>query len=207
MNALLRPGELTLARVREFLAQCSSVDDVRELRDQAEAVARYKRDKDDADQSSVFAAAVARRAERRLGELIAAMPKAPAGRPPSEIGNSRLHISAPTLEDRGITRMQSSRWQAVARVPEDIFEEQLRACVMSGKPPTAASILRAAKDVDDSKPEPERFHPMVAVADLKDSLRRVIDKTVGQWPSRERRAVAHLLRDLADEYEVAHDVG
>jgi hypothetical protein len=53
------------------------------------------------------------RAERRAGEMLAAMPKNEGGRPVTT--NTPLPVTdPPTLADVG---MQSSRWQAVASVP------------------------------------------------------------------------------------------
>ena len=56
-------------------------------------------------------------AERKLGEMLAGMAKHPPG-PPKE---DRSHdVTDPsTLADLGIEKMQSSRWQTAATVPED----------------------------------------------------------------------------------------
>ncbi len=44
-------------------------------------------------------------------------------------GPDRLHNVTdlpPTLEDQGITKIESHRWQQVATIDEDIFEKHLR---------------------------------------------------------------------------------
>jgi hypothetical protein len=74
------------------------------------------------------------RAERRCGELLKEMPKAKgtllAGR--NENGDYRLSdgatadSTAQTLDNLGITRDQSSQWQALADIPEAKFEAALR---------------------------------------------------------------------------------
>jgi hypothetical protein len=53
------------------------------------------------------AAEIKLRAERKAGEMLAAMELRPGVKP---IGNTMLPIA---LEDLGITKMQSSRWQKV----------------------------------------------------------------------------------------------
>jgi hypothetical protein len=54
------------------------------------------------------------RAERRAGELLAEMEKNPGTR-----YGSCIVQPPPTLEELGIEKTQSHRWQAEARVPEE----------------------------------------------------------------------------------------
>ena len=49
-------------------------------------------------------------AERKAGELLAAMPK-----------SVNRHSSTSTVTELGITHTQSSRWQRAAKVPEEAF--------------------------------------------------------------------------------------
>lgn len=62
------------------------------------------------------------RTKRRLGELLAKMPKNEGGKP-SVTSDSVLPVIAPTLTDVGISKMESSRAQAIASIPEPIFEQ------------------------------------------------------------------------------------
>ena len=42
-------------------------------------------------------------------------------------------VSSPTLQDLGIHRMQSMRWQQIADLPEESFENKIEvACVPNG---------------------------------------------------------------------------
>ena len=125
------------------IAEAYKVDEVKDLRDKAAALEHY------AKQSKNFAAEVEcceirLRAEHRWGELYRDSEKAKAGRP-REIPNTALGISdappAPTLEQMGVTPMQSSRWQALADIPEDEFERGLR----GPDKPTTSGMLEAAK--------------------------------------------------------------
>jgi len=43
------------------------------------------------------------------------------GRPVNN-SNTMLPLSPPTLSDMGIDKMQSSRWQAIAKLPEEVFD-------------------------------------------------------------------------------------
>lgn len=79
-------------------------------------------------------------AERRLGEILAAMPKATGsagtGRPPLGGAKSEPPKSdAPTLADIGIDKKTSSRAQRLAKLPEAVFEK-----VVLGEIPVAKAI-------------------------------------------------------------------
>jgi len=54
------------------------------------------------------------------------MPKAQGKRTDLEPSNTVLPSSdTPTLSDLGITKMQSSRWQSIAAVPDEVFEAEI----------------------------------------------------------------------------------
>ena len=97
------------------------------LRDRPDLAARVKAGELSAHAAAVEAQADAAeiklRAERRIGELLEEQKAAGERRKPTERarGNSALPL-APTLEDLGVGKMQASRWQAVAKVPEAEFE-------------------------------------------------------------------------------------
>jgi hypothetical protein len=65
-----------------------------------------------------------RRMPRRAGELLKAMEKAKAGRPPNNRLQDTTDLSKPkTLAELGISKQQSSDWQRLAAAPEREFEE------------------------------------------------------------------------------------
>ena len=118
---------------RKALAEALAVDEVMQIRDQAEALrhaARIARDKD----NEIKAAQIRFRAERRLGELIAAQKAdgglAKGGQPyqgaASTCSESEQVENRPaTLAEAGIDRKLSSRAQKVAELPEEKFEALL----------------------------------------------------------------------------------
>jgi hypothetical protein len=54
------------------------------------------------------------RAERRAGELLEETPKASGGYPYQSTGTTLLPVENQTLEEIGITKNQSSKWQKIA---------------------------------------------------------------------------------------------
>lgn len=81
------------------------------------------------------AAEIKIRAERRAGELIP--PDKDKGGGDTSTGNRVLPVQTPPkLSDLGISKMQSSRWQAIASIPEEDFEAHTRATGLYGLWPT-----------------------------------------------------------------------
>ncbi|CAN5767473.1 hypothetical protein BH23CHL2_BH23CHL2_25030 [soil metagenome] len=70
------------------------------------------------------------RAERRLGDMLREAEK----HPPGPVPQDRSHdvTDPPTLSDIGVSKMQSSRWQKVARLPDEVFEEHVEAMKDAG---------------------------------------------------------------------------
>lgn len=114
------------------LAEAKSVDEVKELRDQSEAMRAYARQANN-KQLEVDAAEIRLRAERRLGELIRAQKETVGLRGPQHHkgGGSKgsrrepLPDAPPTLAEAGIDKKLSSRAQKLAAVPEPEFEGML----------------------------------------------------------------------------------
>jgi hypothetical protein len=52
----------------------------------------------------------------------------------------------PTLADIGISKMQSSRYQALASIPADTFEAVVEAHKATGNPISTASVARTSRD-------------------------------------------------------------
>lgn len=110
------------------LAEARSVDEVRDLRDKSEAVRIYARQAKN-KQLEIDAAEIRLRAERRLGELLAAAPKN-QGAATEGIGKRGAkgeprYDQPPTLRDLGIDKKLSARAQKLAAVPEREFESQM----------------------------------------------------------------------------------
>jgi hypothetical protein len=105
------------------IAACYSVDEAKEIRDRAEALEVYAKEANNLD-AERKACGIRIRAERRVGELLKDMKQ--NGQRHSGHGDQKSESShatpIQTLEDFGITRDQSSKWQQLADVPEQTFE-------------------------------------------------------------------------------------
>jgi hypothetical protein len=85
------------------------------------------------------AAEVKLRAERQAGKLLAQMTLRGGDR------RSKIHQERLKLDDLGISRNQSTRWQMQARVPENVFREHIRETCDAGKELTSARLIRLAR--------------------------------------------------------------
>lgn len=154
MNAVVsfeeRTGDITTAKYQAMVVairECHQVDEVKMMRDQARALEEYMKQAQN-QEAERKACEIRIRAERRAGEILRDMDKAKGvqmdGR--DESGSFRRSQDATTekpktLSDLGINKTQSSRYQALANIPEDIFEQHLADPVV--KPSTVGLITRA----------------------------------------------------------------
>lgn len=114
------------------LAQAKRVDEVKAVRDRAEAARAYARQAKNRE-LEVDAAEIRIRAERRLGELLAAQKSLPreqgggmaTGGDAQRTRFRKVTESPVTLSELGIDKKLSSRAQALAAVPERRFEAEL----------------------------------------------------------------------------------
>ncbi len=136
---------------RNALAEAHRVDEVKDIRDKAEAMAAYARQAKDSELIQ-YATEIKVRAERRCGELLARTERAPAGRPAANM-SERATDSPPTLADMGLTRDESSRYQQLAAMPADHFETAVATAKATAGEVTTAFMLREASK---AKPQPKK---------------------------------------------------
>jgi hypothetical protein len=79
------------------------------------------------------------RAERKAGQLLSSIEKAKGGQPYQSHGVTGSDETVATLNELGVSKNQSSRWQQLAAVPEAEFEAE-----RFGSNPTAVSDLPPA---------------------------------------------------------------
>lgn len=129
MNALTYYNQ-----ARRAIQKATAIDEVKEVRDKAEALRIYAKQAGEALEMQNQCAEIWLRAERRIRELLAE-----TVRP----GNPQLSQRATIrLDELGISRSQSSRWQLTAALPDDQFERY----VSTANELTTASVIRLEKE-------------------------------------------------------------
>lgn len=105
---------------RAALAECRRVDEVKDIRDKAEAARAYARMARDTT-LEMDAAELRIRAERRLGIMLSSMPKHKGGRP--KTGADEEPVFEPsTLKEMGIDKKLSARCQKLSGIAERALE-------------------------------------------------------------------------------------
>lgn len=135
---------------RRALALASSIDEVKQIRDQAEAIRQYIRQQKGSFEMQNQAAEIKLRAERRAGEMLKGMEmntggniktlkQYPTGSIVEPVGEP------PKLAELGISKQQSYRWQLEAELPEEKFEQLITETKSAQDELTSKAILRAAQ--------------------------------------------------------------
>ncbi len=148
---------VTYDAARAALQKAARVDEVKDIRDKAIALAAYARQAKDEDMAR-WVAEIKARAEWRAGEMLAEM--AERGERQTKKGvSSRNDTPLPKLNDLGVSRNQASDWQKIATIPEAKFERVLAAAerpittkaLLLQVPKPATSKTGVAQPKDDSE--------------------------------------------------------
>ena len=125
---------------RYALQEARSVDEVKDVKDKAEALRLYARQANDRDME-VWASEIKLRAVRRIGELSARLEKAPSGRAAVSLpydGTSKLDA----LESAGISKSAANRYEQVAAIPEAQFEAHIAERRDAKEPVSVTGVLK-----------------------------------------------------------------
>lgn len=112
-------------RAKSELAKATNIDEVKTIRDKAEALRVYAKQAGECLEMQNQCAEIKIRAERRAGEMLKNMPKNTGGGDTSGGNIVQPPQEPPKLSDIGINKSQSSRWQKIAEIPEEDFEKHI----------------------------------------------------------------------------------
>jgi N6-adenosine-specific RNA methylase IME4 len=165
--AFFQPGDMMnqlvhFENAKRELQLATNVDEVKDLRDKAEALRLYMKQAGESLWMQNQCAEIKVRAERRAGELLKVTEKHPGGNP-----NLSHDVTGypPSLDEIGISRKQSSRWQAIASIPEPVFEEHVARVKDSGEL-TSSGLLKLSKKLRIDVPVSVGVQETCAIDDL-----------------------------------------
>lgn len=122
-----------LTEIRDALAEVANVDEALHLINKAEALRVCCRKAGLSQEVCNMAAEMKLRAERQAGELLAEQVSHGGDR------KSKSHDGTLKLEEIGINKNQSSRWQRIASIDEEEFEQELSTFHECGREITTAT--------------------------------------------------------------------
>lgn len=105
---------------RNALAQAANIDEVKDVKDKAEAIRLYARQQQDSELED-YAAKIKARAMRRLGQLSSDLDTASNQHALSSGGKTKAEV----LYNAGISTTTAHRCEKLASIPEEKFEESL----------------------------------------------------------------------------------
>lgn len=148
---------VALHEVSRTLSETSRIEDVKAIRDQAEAVRVYCKSALTGLDIQNRAAEIRLRAERRAGQLLAKL-NLRGGDRKSNGNHRRL-----TLLDLGITNYQSKCWQKEARVSQEVFEQYIWHTRSKRREVTSAGLMRLAAEQRPASASAEYLSPGLQV--------------------------------------------
>ena len=137
---------MLLDQAGQALAEARSLDEIKTIRDKAEAVRKYAQSASLGLDVQNRAAEVKLRAERQAGKLLTQLMLRGGDR------RSKSHHDRLKLDDLGLTPNQSKRWQLQARIPENLFREHVKQTCDDGKELTSAGLMRLANRMKAESP-------------------------------------------------------
>ncbi len=134
-------------QLKQDVAEASSIDELKDIRDKAEAIRLYAKKQKNALDIQNNAAEVTLRCTRRMGEMLPGIVK-PGNPQLSHDGTDNTSHKEVKLSDIGITRNESSRCQTIAQLPEETFERHIAETKEKRKELTQAGLVKRAKQQD-----------------------------------------------------------
>ena len=131
------------------IVQAHTIDDVKGIRDQAEALRQYARQSRLSIEDINRIAEIKLRAERRGGELVAEIERWQGRR--TDLEETSGH-DGPKLtlrdqvEEAGLSMTTAKRWQMLSELPEQIFDRQIAETVSAGGELTTSAMLRTVQE-------------------------------------------------------------
>ena len=139
---------------RQAIAEATSIDEVKQIRDKAEAVRLYVKQQGESLEMQNEIATIKLRAERKAGELLAEIERVENGKSPSSVDEPTY---TEILKNNGLSYGSADRWQKIATLPEETFEEVIEETKAKGGEVTSAGMLRKAKEFNREEKRQEEI--------------------------------------------------
>jgi len=135
-----------LSKASQMLAEASTIDEIRNIMNLAEAARAYAKKAKLGLEVSNSASEIRLRAERKAGQVLAQVQREQGKRTDltSTNGGGSSEYSR-VLDDTGTKQQDASRWQKVASLPSTTFEDHIAEAKAKGKELTTSGVVRLSK--------------------------------------------------------------
>ena len=127
-----------------LLAKVQTIQDAQKIIGLAEAARIYAQQAQLGMEAQNYGSEIKLRAQRKAGQILKQAQMSKGGRPPKTPTTPSRGFSD-TLQDKGISCNQSSSWQQIASLPQEVFEQHIEKTRAAGRELTSAGVLRLAK--------------------------------------------------------------
>jgi len=136
-------------RAKKAIAEAVSIDEVRDIRNKAEAMRIYYKQAGESLTMQNQCAQIKIYAERKIGEILSEIEKNKGGQAEhSSYRSPEVTSRIETLNDLGISKMQSFKYQSIASIPEPIFQDHITSVLSEeDQELTSIGLLRIAKQL------------------------------------------------------------
>lgn len=151
----METGLVRYESARRALAEVKDIDEIRDIRDKAEAMRMYARQRDDVDMEA-WVAAIKIRACRRIGELSKELEPSPRSKGGSRHPDSGMPTKTETLKSVGISTSAANRYEKLAEIPESEFDAIVETARAEHRPVTFESVMASTVTTRKRKENSER---------------------------------------------------
>jgi hypothetical protein len=195
-----------LSIARRALIAAKSLNDVLDVCDMAAAIRAFAKAASESLEVQNAASDLRLSAERKAGEMLAKMELAGRGGGDTKSSNSVLL----GLTDIGITKMQSSRWQLVSKLPDEEYTAIVVGCNATGRELTQAAVLKAARafvfgEADEPGDATTQPSPTGNLVDLIAMARSAVADLIEAFGDQHIGTLASVLRDEIETMEANHN--
>ena len=142
----------TLARLdkaRQMLAESRTLDEVKHIRDIAEAAKVYAKAAHLGREAQNYAAEISLLAACKAGEILKQLEKKKSSGVPASVAGTSEYAKA--LKDTATPERTAQHWQRLFNIPEEIREKYIKQTIEAGGEVTASGLLKV-------RPPTETFH-------------------------------------------------
>ena len=207
--------------VRLDLAAATTFDEVLDIRNKCEAAKYLARAAAVGLETQNAAAELKIRAERKLGQFLSELNLRGGSR--SGNGNRRLK-----LNDIGIQQHQSKRWQKIASLPEEAFDQYVKTANEERKEISSAAVRRLADQFAGKKEQNKKKavfddrdsccdaseqttdnEPVLLVEEIEERFKvffRLISELIEAETPKKRTLLSRYMRELTEQIETMRQI-